>query len=193
MQCKRFWKSLSPYKDIILFVIALLGAHFFWKYTVIADEHSTGPIMWLGMDISAPFDALSAHIARVVYELISLTRDSIWLYLPDLLRYDNGNAVRIVWSCTALKQSFIWICIMLVARGAWQRKLWFVPLGLVCIYVFNILRIYLIALAVEFHPDWFELLHAYLFKYLFYFMLFMLWVWWTEKLQYGKKSTSAQE
>lgn len=184
-------EKTAPYKDILLFAIALFGANFFWKYTITGDENSTGPILWFGLDISAPFLWLASHIAQVVYELVSLTRDSIWLYLPDVLRYNNGNAIRIVWGCTALKQSFIWICIMAVARGSWKHKLWFVPLGLVCIYMFNILRIYLITLAMELHPDWFEFLHAYLFKYMFYFMLFMLWVWWNEKLRYLPNKNSA--
>jgi hypothetical protein len=38
-------------------------------------------------------------------------------------------------------------------------------------------------LFIEFHPEWFDLLHEYIFKYLFYGMLFLLWVWWTEKIR----------
>ena len=62
------------------------------------------------------------------------------------------------------------------------KKLWFIPLGLVCAYLFNILRITLIAIAIEHHPDWFELLHEYVFKYMFYFMLFCLWLLWTHRI-----------
>ena len=98
------------------------------------------------------------------------------------MRFDSGSSVRIVWSCTALKQSFIWLIIMLVARGKWLRKLWFLPLGFVAIYLFNILRIALIAMIIEHHPELFELMHSYIFKYLFYLMLFGKWVWWTNSL-----------
>jgi hypothetical protein len=34
-------------------------------------------------------------------------------------------------------------------------------------------------MAIEHHPDWFELLHDYIFKYIFYGMLFLLWLWWS--------------
>ena len=102
--------------------------------------------------------------------------------LDFYFHFTTGTGTRIVWGCTGLKQSFIWIVIMLIARGQRKHKLWFIPLGLVCAYLFNILRITLIAIAIEQHPDWFHLLHDYIFKYLFYGMLFCLWVWWTNRI-----------
>lgn len=173
---------MAPYTDVILFAVCLLAAHFFWKLTVIADEHG-GPVVWFGMNISMPFDYLSRHVAKVVWHIVSLTRDTLQYFPPDILRFDSGSSVKIVWSCTALKQAFIWLVIMLFARGKWYNKLWFVPLGWIYIYIFNILRIYLIALVIEHHPDMFNVLHTYVFKYLFYGMLFLLWVWWVEKLK----------
>lgn len=173
--------AVEPYTDVLLFVVCLLAAHFFWKLTIDADEQG-GPVFWFGLNISPPFDLLSEHIARTTYRLLSLTRDTVHYLPPDLIRFDNGHSVRIVWSCTALKQSFIWLVIMLFARGSWKRKLWFIPLGWLAIYVFNILRITLIAMIVEPRPDLFDLMHAYVFKYLFYGMLFLLWVWWVERL-----------
>ena len=88
----------------------------------------------------------------------------------------------VVWSCTAVKQSFIWLIIMLFARGPWQRKLWFIPLGWLVAYAFNIIRIAAIGLLCEHHPEMFEFYHVYLFKYLFYAVLFALWVWWVERV-----------
>ena len=178
---KKYLESLKPYTDIILFVVALLAANYFWKFTVLGDEGSD-LVTWFGMDISRPFDFMAHHITCVVYWLISLTNDQAYFYEPNLIHFATGTGTRIVWGCTGLKQSFIWIVIMLVARGSWKHKLWFIPLGLVCAYLFNILRITLIAMAIEHHPDWFHFLHEYLFKYLFYGMLFCLWLWWTHRI-----------
>ena len=69
-----------------------------------------------------------------------------------------------------------------MARGPWLRKLWFIPLGWLMVYLFNIMRIAIIALLIHHHPSWFDFLHTYLFKYLFYGMIFALWVVWTERL-----------
>lgn len=178
----KYKSLLAPYVDVLLFMVCLLVAHFFWKFTIVADEHG-GPVYWLGMNISYPFDYMSRHVAHAVYKLVGFTRDTLHFYPINTLRYTNGNAVSIVWSCTALKQAFIWLIIILFARGRQWHKLWFIPLGWACCYAFNIFRIYIIVLFIEQHPDWFEVLHGYIFKYLFYGMMFALWVWWTEKFK----------
>ena len=178
---RKYLEPLKPYYDIILFVVALLVANYFWKFTVLGDEGGD-QVTWLGMDISRPFDFMAQHIAHVVFWLIQLTNDGVSFYEPSTIYFATGTGTSIVWGCTGLKQSFIWIIIMLIARGSWKRKLWFIPLGLICAYLFNILRITLIAMAIEHHPDWFEMLHSYVFKYLFYGMLFCLWLWWSNRI-----------
>ena len=175
------------YKDILLFVVCLLAANFFWKFTVDGDE-GTNVVMWFGLNITAPFDLLSRHIAKICYEITD------WVLSEGLVRFDEpytiafstGFAYSVVWSCTGLKQAFIWLIIMLFARGPWLKKLWFIPLGWLCAYGFNIFRITLIGLLCMNHPNLFDFYHTILFKYLFYAMLFGLWVWWTECLSRSK-------
>jgi len=186
MGIKKHLEPIKPYWDIILFVVALLVANFFWKYTVLGDEGGD-QVTWFGLDITPPFDFLATHIASAVYWLVHLVRDTVHALPDNVIWFTSGSSVKIVWSCTALKQSFIWLIIMLVARGLWLRKLWFIPLGWVCIYLFNILRIALITIIIEHHPDLFELMHTYVFKYLFYLMLFGLWVWWSNRLSGAKR------
>ena len=193
---RKYLEPLKPYYDIILFVVALLVANYFWKFTVLGDEGGD-QVTWFGMDISRPFDFMAQHIAHVVYWLIQLTNDSAIFLEPSTIHFATGTGTKIVWGCTGLKQSFIWIVIMLIARGSWKHKLWFIPFGLLCAYLFNILRITLIAMAIEHHPDWFELLHDYIFKYVFYGMLFLLWLWWSnhaaKRLQDGQSPTGRSQ
>ena len=172
---RKYIEPLKPYTDILLFVVALLAANYFWKFTVLGDEGGD-QVTWFGFDISRPFDWMAQHIAHIVFWLIQLTNDAVVFLEPSTIHFDTGTGTKIVWGCTGLKQSFIWIIIMLIARGDWKHKLWFIPIGLVCAYLFNIFRITLIAITIEHHPDWFHLMHDYIFKYLFYVMLFGLWL-----------------
>ena len=48
---KKWKKNIAPYVDISLFVVALLAAHFFWKYTVLGDDGGE-QVLWFGMDIT---------------------------------------------------------------------------------------------------------------------------------------------
>ncbi len=182
-------QALAPYWDVILFVITLFAANGFWKLTIQAEECCL-PVLWFGLDISAPFAFMCEHVASIVYHLIRFFNDEIFMMDETSMRFFTGNSIRIVWGCTAIKQSFIWLIIMLFARGPWKHKVWFIPLGWLVAYLFNILRIFLIALAMEHHPEWFELLHTYIFKYLFYGILFLLWVWWAEKFVPSNVSTA---
>ena len=173
---------LQPYRDIIIFVVTLLVANYAWKWTFVGDEEGD-VVTWLGMDVTAPFEFMACHIASVVYWLLSLVRDTAYMTDVHTIRFVSGSGTTIIWGCTGLKQSFIWLCLILTVRGGWKHKLWFIPFGWLCCYVFNILRIFLISLFIEYHPEWFDVLHDYIFKYLFYAMLFGLWVWFVEKIR----------
>lgn len=183
--------ALRPYYDIILFIVAMLVANYFWKFTVLGDDVGLH-VSWFGLNLTPIFDAMASHIAHAVYWLIALTNDNVYFSEPNFIYFATGSGTRIVWSCTALKQSFIWIIIMLVARGPWLKKLWFIPLGLVFTYLFNILRITLISMIIEHHPELFDIMHEYIFKYLFYGMLFCLWLWWNHCLRKVKNISRAE-
>lgn len=167
---------------------------------MVGDENGDS-VTWFGLDITAPFEFMACHIASVVYWLVALFRDTAYMTDAHTIHFAGGMGTTIIWGCTALKQSFIWLCLILTVKGTtatfgkalWLKKLWFIPLGWVCCYVFNILRIFLIALFIEHHPEWFHLLHDYIFKYLFYGMLFGLWVWFVEGIRGADVSPASEE
>lgn len=165
--------------DVAVFALTLLAAHFFWKYTVVGEEIGD-TVTWFGLDLSALFAAASRHTAEAVYAVVHCFRPTLALN-GTMLSFDSGNYVAVVWSCTGFKQAFIWMFLILTARGPIWHKIWYIPLGWICVYGVNVLRIAAIAGIVEFHPEMFELFHRYVFKYLFYFILFMMWVFWLEK------------
>ena len=191
MKFRSLKQQFEPYLDVIIFMITLVVANYAWKWTMVGDEYGDA-VTWLGWDITAPFEFMVCHIASVVYWLISLFRDTASMTDPHTIHFVSGSGTRVIWGCTALKQSFIWLCLILTVRhikGAqsayvtWLHKLWYIPVGWLCCYAFNIFRIFMITLLVEFHPTWFHVLHDYIFKYLFYAMLFGLWVIFVEKIR----------
>jgi len=59
-----------------------------------------------------------------------------------------------------------------------QQKLWFLPLGLVIIYIANIIRIMVLAITVEINPNIWEFNHKFFFKIIVYTIVFILWDQW---------------
>ena len=77
---------------------------------------------------------------------------------------------------------FVFFCIIAFYPGSEKHKLWFIPLGLLLIWVLNVIRISSIIGLFEIYPNNFELFHE-LSKYVFYFIIFMFWVFWEEKIR----------
>lgn len=172
-------ESISPYSGIIYFVVILAMSHFFWKFTVLGDESDT-VVTFFGLDISAPFNLMATHVANMTAHLLRMGGYDISL-INNTVLFSNNVGVHIVWACSGLKQAYIFICIIGFYRGPFKKKLWFISLGLVVVYLFNIFRITAITAMIQNHPDWFYILHEHLFKYLFYAIIFGMWVLWEEK------------
>lgn len=165
----------------MLFVIALLGSNALWKVCIHGDEEGQGDVTCCGQIVTPVFDAVAEHTTDAVFAFCNHVQDGL-SRRGTTLSWDTGNRTRIVWSCTPIKQMFIWFfliagCLPLLS---WH-KLWYIPAGWLAIYGINILRIAAITLIIRLHPEQFELWHTYIFKYLFYGLMFAGWAIYNEK------------
>lgn len=177
---KKLWSKLGVYQGIVLFLIVMFASNFFWKLTVNGDENGL-EASFLCFDLSVVFANLCHHLAEVVH--LGLNRLGITTYLYDTTVYHpNGEGVRIVWGCNGVKQSFIFTMIMLFARGPLKHKLWFIPLGLFCVYLINVSRLLLLTYIVRDNPNAFDFWHGGVTKYGFYGLIFLIWVLWNDYL-----------
>lgn len=182
-------EKLAPYRGVIGFAVVLLLSNWFWKYNVFGDEEGSSVNFW-GMDVSAPFVFMARHAATIAISILQYLGWDISLDTSNVFHFNSGFTVQVVWACTGLKQAYICFCILAFSRGPWQKKLWYIPLALLVVYLFNIFRITFIIAAVDQHPDWFHFLHIRLFKYLFYAIIFGMWVIWEEKIALKKTKTA---
>jgi exosortase/archaeosortase family protein len=184
-----FFEKLVAYKGVFYFFIILLVAHFFWKFTMLGDE-SDNIVIFFGLDLSNGFNAMATHVAEVVYAVLYFLGYEVTLEPNNVITYVNGVAVRIVWACTGYKQAYIFTVIIAFYLGPWLRKLWYIPAGLVIVYLYNIFRIVAIVALIENNPKNFEFLHEGVFKYLYYGVIFLMWVLWEEKVRKSKLKKS---
>jgi len=166
-----------------------LAANLFWKFSISGDESNSiySMVTCWGINVSAPFTWMAHHVAKMSTSLLHFFGYKVILEPSNILRHSNGNSVLIIWACTGIKQSFICFCIIAFSRGPWLKKLWFIPFSLLIVYMFNIFRISFIAASIANHPNWFNFLHAYVFKYIFYGIIFLMWVLWEEVFVPKKK------
>ncbi len=174
----------KQYKGIIYFLVILFTTHFLWKWAVDADVKDQR-IAIFGIDLTSQFYCLSQWTAKQIYRFCSLFpgTDNFFLYDVRLYFWDAKIKLSVIWGCTGVKQLYIFLSIMLLYPGPWKKKLWYIPLGALILWVYNILRISLILFLTRHHAEWFDFLHEGLFRYLYYGIIFILWVYWEEKIR----------
>jgi len=178
-------EKLAPYRGVIGFAIILMLSNVLWKYNVLGDESNTIVTLW-SWDISAPFIWMARHVAVVSANLLDFFGWNVTISSDNIIQHDTGSRIQVIWACSGLKQAYICFCILAFSRGPWIKKLWYVPLSLLVVYIFNIFRITFIIAIFKNHPQSFDLLHLYIFKYLFYGIIFAMWVYWEEKIAVKK-------
>lgn len=183
----------SDGSGVIYFIIILLASHFFWKFFVVGDE-SGDFVKFFGLDITYPFVVMAEHIAELTHKALNLLGYDTMLQSNNVIRHTTGSrsSVCVIWGCSGIKQAYIFFCIIAFYKGPWKHKLWYIPTGLVLMYLFNNFRIIFITAIVEKHPNQFDLWHEYILKYAFYGMIFLLWVVWNEKFVTKKASNKKQ-
>lgn len=173
---------MVPLQGVLYFFVVLLVAHFFWKFTMKGDESNT-VVSFLGLDISSAFNFMVIHLTEIIHSILLWMGFDVEIVGNHILRHDNGAAVKIVWACTGYKQAYIFAMIILLYKGPFLRKLWYIPAGLIVVYLFNIFRMTMIVAAIRKNPDSFEFLHEGVYKYMFYGIIFLMWVLWEEKIR----------
>jgi exosortase/archaeosortase family protein len=174
-----YWNKLRPYHGIILFFVVMMLANWIWKIFV-HDGNYDPNVQLFGLNVSWPFIKVQHEVIRVVGLVFELFGIPFGLLHGTTFVFANGQSSEIAWGCTALKQAFIFICIIAFSRGSWKNKWWFILVSLPIIHAINVLRIILVGVVLDSHPHYFELAHTFFFKYFFYFLIFLLWVLWEE-------------
>ncbi|HEY8401111.1 MAG TPA: exosortase family protein XrtF [Cytophagaceae bacterium] len=91
--------------------------------------------------------------------------------------YINSNRIlSIADSCNALVLFVIFAGFIIAYPGKWKTKLWFLPVGIITIYLFNVLRISALALIQVHSPEYLDFNHHFTFTFIIYGYIFLLWV-----------------
>lgn len=64
-----------------------------------------------------------------------------------------------------------------------MKKLWFIPLGVIIVHLTNVIRVVGLAMVMNYWPQHWDFSHDYVFRPLFYVVIFVLWVIWVERLK----------
>lgn len=170
--------KLNALRDVVIFALITLTIHYSYRFWARKDYPPIPAIMHVAHD----------RASDVVF------RQSTWfignvLPIPIIkdeegrtMRFENGGFIGINESCSGLKPILQFVLLFLLLPGPWKKKLWFIPMGIVILHFTNLFRIIGLAVITVSAPDYWQFSHDYLFRPFFYVVIFLLWVWWVEKL-----------
>jgi exosortase family protein XrtF len=130
---------------------------------------------------------LSENVAAVAGGLLSAFGFDAVVDGRNLL-HAGVPGVRIVNGCNGLSTIGLFIGFVVAYPGTLTRRLLFIPLGMLAIYLTNVLRVATMLLVQVHWPAAFDPLHGFGLTTIFYVVVFGLWVAWTH---YGGSTSVA--
>lgn len=176
-------KQLSSVKEVLIFAAITLFIHY--TYNLWAHHYYRSTITLFNLDlpvseIYAVFTRNLLHVSSWVVEHIpwlKITVVKMTIYISD------KGYITINEGCSGLKQYIQFALLMMLYPGPWKKKLWFIPMGLIVVYLTNIFRIVGLVIVLSINPGSFHFSHDYIFRPLFYVVIFLMWVYWVEKIK----------
>ena len=169
--------KLDVLKGIFLFAVITLVIHYSYRFWARQDYWPVAAAMHTAHDRMS--DLVYGQSTWFIEHIlpIPITKDD-----NRVMRFENGGYIGINESCSGLKPMLQFILLFLIFPGPWRKKLWFIPMGLLIVHLTNLFRIVGLAVVTVTVPQYWDFSHDYLFRPFFYVIIFLLWVWWAEKL-----------
>jgi exosortase/archaeosortase family protein len=170
--------QLHVLRDVFIFILITVAIHFIWRfwakqynYALISD------FMYTIMDVMAvEVYRESVWLISGIYDIVSVD-ETMYIYFPNqCIMYINE-------SCSGLKQMLQFTLLMAFFPGPWKQKLWFIPLGVIIMHLTNVFRVFGLAIVMNNWPWHWDFSHDYIFRPIFYVVIFILWMVWVEKIK----------
>ena len=108
----------------------------------------------------------------------TITGDMAGRPIVMLMTGSVGTVLNVYEGCNGLNVMIVFVAFLAAFGGPPKRMMWFLPLGLLIIHGFNLLRIGLLYYVATDFERYFYFFHKYLFTAILYAVVFGLWVLW---------------
>lgn len=99
----------------------------------------------------------------------------------SILYLGSERLLGIAHECNALVLFVLFAGFIISFPGRWTQKLWFIPAGMVAVWLVNVGRVSALTLTQIHYPSTLDFNHKYTFTLLVYGFIFGLWMLWVKK------------
>lgn len=101
---------------------------------------------------------------------------------------DGSTGVWIGGPCNGVTLMFLFAIFIVAYPGNKKAKLWYLPAGILAVYLINIIRIVSLALIAYYSPQYLDFNHTYTFTFIAYSAVFGLWMLWVKRFANNEDS-----
>ena len=160
------------YQFLLKAVLLYLGWHILF-YNWIEPDGSLNH--WLTYNTASISSFMLNIFSSGQYSLSPFSEQNTMLFK------DGGAVVLIEHGCNGLILMVLFAGFVIAFPGPWRKKLWFVPMGVLAIYLINSLRVIGLALNRMMSQSSFDFNHKYTFTILVYGAIFYFWMVWVNR------------
>lgn len=92
------------------------------------------------------------------------------------------NALNVYEGCNGINVMIVFVAFIFAFGGAARKMVWFIPLGIILIYLINLVRVLGLFYVAQYWKEYFYYIHKYAFTAFIYGFVLILWWWWIEKI-----------
>lgn len=100
----------------------------------------------------------------------------------QIIYIGNLWLLRVGHSCNGLILYAIFLGFIFIFPTSWKSKLGISLVGVAVIFSMNVVRIISLCLIYLYHPSFFEISHHFIFTAILYGIIFLLWMFWINKI-----------
>lgn len=128
--------------------------------------------------------ALCSNIASSSVAVLQTLRFPAALapHVPQLVLMNGQSSVIVGVPCNGLVLYALFAGFVLAFPGPWVRKVWFIPVGMLLIWLLNVLRVAALAINQHYSHQTVDFNHHYTFTFVVYACIFGLWMLWARRM-----------
>lgn len=135
--------------------------------------------------IDLPYEFITQQLTSGLLHITSFTMEVFGYDVSvqgKIIRIAGTGGVLLDKGCLGRNLLLLFAGFLIIYPGSWQPKVWYIPLGLVLIFILNLIRIGALTLISYTAPQYLDINHDIIFKYSVYVLTFILWMIYINKL-----------
>lgn len=175
--------------EATVFVLKIVGVFGGWKlFHYLVHDSAGEAVPWWAMFVHR----LGVFYASVTSPILNIFGEETRHWDFYIIYVQSGRNIRVEEHCLAIPAMVIFTGSILLFRGDWKHKLWFIPLGLGGIFIINLLRLIFLSVTFEhFSSDFFEINHTVIYVIITYSLIMFMIAWWMKKFSHYKGSETS--